>query len=94
MQEIEKCIEIRLPAEAVVIEGTVVAVNRGRRERPAWRQTLRWRCPCGADIDTGAMPQEALQDVTGGYVLNCPGCGRWYMHHCGLGYVEGGKQEG
>jgi hypothetical protein len=91
VQKIETRIEIRLPGEGVVLEGTVVAVNHGKRKRPAWRQTVRWRCLCEEDIDTGAMPQEALQLVTGGYVLIWPRCGRWYMHHCGLGYVEGGS---
>src|SRR5262249_947119 len=31
--------------------------------------------------------------VEGGYFLPCPGCGRWYMHHCALGYVEGVQKE-
>jgi hypothetical protein len=89
MTTIDKTIEIHLRDEGIVIEGTVSGVNRGKRNRPIWLWTLRWRCPCGAAVDTATMPPETLIDVTGGYVLNCPGCGRGYTHHCGLGYVEG-----
>jgi hypothetical protein len=89
MKKIERHIDVRLRDEGRVIAGILSAVNLGKRKRPVWRQTLRWRCPCGADIDTATMPSETLQAVTGGYVLGCPGCGRGYMHHCGLGYVEG-----
>ena len=92
MKRIESSIDVRLRGESIVIQGTLSSINYGEKKRPVGRETVRWRCPCGADIDTATMPEETLHDVTGGYVLECSSCGRWYMHHCGLGYVEGGKR--
>src|SRR5215471_18924835 len=88
MQNVETKIEIRLHDEDAVLEGTLSEVNNGKR-RPPWRETVRWRCPCGTDVDTGAIPKDRLYAVTDGYCLQCPGCKRWYMHHRLLGYVEG-----
>jgi hypothetical protein len=89
MHQNETRIPVHLRGEGIVIEATHSAVNCGKRKRPVWRETLRWQCPCGKDIDTATTPKEMIHDVTGGYVLECPGCGRWYMHHCGSGYIEG-----
>jgi len=44
------------------------------------------------EIDTATIAEEALQPVTGGFVLDCPNCARWYMYVCCSRYVEGGKQ--
>jgi len=93
-----KKIEVRLHDQCIVIEGTLSEGND-----PWWQlnhrphsETLRWRCPCGVDIDTATMPSGrfyVVRDVKGGYLLQCPGCRRWYMHYCALGYVEGGQTE-
>jgi hypothetical protein len=82
-------IDVRLRHEGVVIEGTPSEVNWGTTDRPLWLKVPRWRCPCGTDIDTATMARDRLHDVTGGYVLECPACGRGYMHHCALGFVAG-----
>ena len=84
-----KKIEVHLRDEGTVIEGTITETNVGRSRL---QQTLRWQCPCGAQIDTATIQRGSFYDVTGGYFLRCPGCGRWYMHHCQLGYVEGGRR--
>jgi len=90
-----KKIEVRLRDEGTVIEGTLTETSDWRRQlqdRPC-PETLRWRCPCGAGIDTATMPRGRFYGVTGGYFVQCPGCGRWYLHHLALGYVEGCQKE-
>jgi uncharacterized protein (TIGR02996 family) len=89
-----KKIEVRLRDEGTVIEGTLSEYNdRQLMYLRPWPEALRWRCPCGAEIDTATMPGGRIYRVEGGYFLPCPGCGRWYMHHCALGYVEGVQKE-
>jgi uncharacterized protein (TIGR02996 family) len=90
-----KTIEVRLRDEGTVIEGTLTQADDGYRylhHRPC-AETLQWRCPCGAEIDTATIPRGRFYGVTGGYFLQCPSCGRWYMHHLSSGYVEGAQKE-
>jgi uncharacterized protein (TIGR02996 family) len=93
-----KKIEVRLRDEGTVIEGTLTETNdltwllQGR----PFPETLRWRCPCGAEIDTATIPRGRFYDAYEagrGYYLQCPGCRRWYMHGPATGYVEGVKRE-
>ncbi len=91
-----KKIEVHLCDEAIVIEGTLTETNDPWRWQVQHRpcpETLQWRCPCGAEIDTATIPSGRFYVVTGGYLLRCPRCGRWYMHHLTLGYVEAGPKE-
>jgi uncharacterized protein (TIGR02996 family) len=94
-----KKIEVRLRDENTVIEGTLTETNDlyWRLDHPLFPTTLQWalqwRCPCGTQIDTATIPRGRFYSVTGGYFLQCPGCGRWYMHHLSAGYVEAERKE-
>jgi uncharacterized protein (TIGR02996 family) len=95
-----KTIEVRLHDEGLVIEGTLSQGNdRTWFSNSPCAETLEWRCLCGTEIDTARMSRREfytdtgrVHDVIRGYFLRCSGCGRWYMHHLALGYVEGRQQ--
>src|SRR5262245_12166122 len=87
--------EIRLRDEGTGIEGTLAEVNELSWLGPRHcLQTVRWRCPCGAEIDTATIAGDRFFSVGDGYFVQCPGCGRWYRHHVSQGYVEGSRTEG
>ena len=91
-----KKIEVRLRDEGTVIEGTLTETNdlTWQLQYRPFPETLRWRCPCGAEIDTGTMHRGRFyDDFMGGYFLQCAGCGRWYRHRPASGYVEGVQRE-
>jgi uncharacterized protein (TIGR02996 family) len=89
-------IEVRLRDEGIVIQGTRTSTEGWtwlHQHRPC-AETLKWRCPCGAEIDTATIRSGGFYSVPGGYFLRCPDCARWYLHHLDLGYVEGARREG
>lgn len=94
-------IKVRLRDDSTAIEATVIEVTPSDRNYKWWQlgkrpclEGLRWRCPCGLEIDTSTMSNGRFFNlVADGYLLLCPNCGRWYLHHRALGYVEGGHKE-
>ena len=83
-------IEIRLPEEGLLLEGTLAPWNdRLRAIKYHSRNSLRFRCPCGMSIDTSTMDAGDLHRFDSGYLVQCSGCRRWYFHNLRGGYVEG-----
>lgn len=40
--------------------------------------TFHWTCPCGTVVDTASTPDTHRDDVTGGCIHRCTGCGMCY----------------